>query len=265
MWDFLKNLPPVMSFVIILLLILSLLIVLLWGKVKAKIGNQTIAVGGGDVNPMPMPPPTTIMSMPPQTTCLTFHKRSCGDCILVIMGEREKVDINIHKEQERLPKVQMSFTEHLLMSLLNIIMEAVSVSINDYKTKAPSSVDESIQYKLAYGLTKDAILMVKDEIRRSFNEGDFYGMSRSELSTYIDERISTVTFMMSTYLKNIYPDRVEILNVREILKIFDSKSNLMSKMVEDIYTHACSTKAEIDSRIEALKKDFGRWVDGFIG
>jgi hypothetical protein len=271
MWEFLIHLPPALSFSIIALALFGIVLVILRGRFKAKLGDKSLDVGNDGLreisSAMTLPPPTTMIPrgqlLPVATTPPPTPKRSCGDCVLLLFGEREKLELNIRKERDKILKSQMTFAEQKLIETQNILLNAMASMIHSSVKANNSQVDEAVQYKLSYGLLRDTLSSVKDEIRRSFKAGEFYEMNGAEFAMFIKERASTLIFMMTAYIRNIFPDRGNVVNATEIITAIEDKALNIGNIVSEIYTHARDTKIEIDRRICNLKTEFGQWVDNF--
>lgn len=247
--DFFKYLLNPLSFSIILtLIIIAIVIISLKGRFMATIGNKVFKLG--DVND----------SGPKEGAPITNIKRSCGDCILLVIGEREKAELKMRREQDKVLKTQMTFAEQKLAEIQNKIIENIS-SLIDNET---SDIEESIQYKLIYGLLKDALIQVKDEIRRSFKDNGFYYVTNPEFSYYVKDRIKVITSMLTQYLRNIYPDGKKLLEIEKINFSIERDSAFFAAIINDVYNFARETKIEAEKRIDNIGDSFGEWIDNFI-
>lgn len=261
MAEFLANFPNWLWAIISVLGIIAIVIIALRGRLKATIGDKTIEMGGNGEGPtsdvtFPQPPKTTFLMPAP--------KRPCGDCILILMGEREKFELQMRKEHDRILKTQMNFAEQKIIEMHNLILNSVAEGIRKH-SKIPDSVNEAVQYKLAYGLLKDSFMAVKDDVRRSLKDNGFYEYTGSELSTYIKDRIRTIVSIISQYIRNIYPDRSGIFSLDEIIRIIEMKTPDLSAFINDVYSNAKDVKIEADLKVEDIQKQFGKWVDDFVG
>lgn len=259
MLDFLASLPNWLWAVICVLGLIAIVVIAMRGRFKATIGDKIIEIGGdsttGDDG----------TSQPPKTTFFVpSPKRPCGDCILILMGEREKFELQMRKERDRVLKTQMVFAEQKIIEMHNTILESVAEGIRKH-SKDPESVNESVQYKLAYGLLKDAFMVVKDDVRRSFKDNGFYDYTGTDLSTYIKDRVRTLVSMITQYIRNIYPDRSGIFSLDDITRIVEIKTPDLSAIISDVYSNAKDVKIESDNKVEEIKNQFGKWVDDFVG
>jgi uncharacterized protein involved in tolerance to divalent cations len=249
MWKFFENLPAEFSFIIIILGIIAIVIISLRGHLK--FGKKTLELGGSEN----------------ENSGTTILKRSCGDCLRLLMGEREKYEFKINQESNKVLKTQMSFAEQKLMEMQNEFMKPIIVAINKHVENNPGTdslgADENIQYKLVYGLLKDVLFTIKDEIRRSFKENGFYHMENSDFNIYLGDRLKIIKSMLTQYIRNIFPDRSNIIRSEEILCIIENQNENFSKIFREIYTFAQTTRLDSDQKISEIKDEFTKWVDTF--
>jgi len=255
--------PSELSFVIIILAIISIVIITLRGKIKANIGDKAIDIGGKEQDSKENP---ISIKAPSETTILVqSNKRSCGDCVLILIGEREKYELNFTKERDRILKTQMVFAEQKLIEIQTKLINGIQAEIRKFiKQNNGSSIDESIQYKLIYGLMKDVFIGLKDEFRRSFKENGFYKCTGSDFSAYIKNQVHKIISIMEVYVHNIYPEKKGLLEAQCLIKIFEDNILDISGILNDVYVYARDTKLETEDRIENLSVEFGKWVDTFI-
>ncbi len=258
-----KNLSSNSVFILILVAIviiaIAVVIIALRGKLGIKIGNKTINLGGGteekkkDTKAVSTTSPSTVSA----------QKRTCGDCILLLMGEREKFEFKIRREMDKVMKTQMTFAEQKLIEVQTKVSNNISTTIHESIENKTTTVEESVQYKLVYGLMKDSLFHVKDEIRRSFKDNGFYDINGSEFSWYVKERTQVITSMLSQYMRNIYPDRGGVLPLQKILKSMEKESTFLSGIINDIYSYAREVRLECDEKVKEIQTQFGTWVDNF--
>lgn len=258
----LKNLTPQAIFIIIMVTIfvaaIVVTIIALRGKLGIKIGNKSINLGGTEKSKKDTKDPI----LPPATVTVP-QKRSCGDCVLLLMGEREKYEFKIRREKDKIMKTQMTFAEQKLIEVLTNMSNNVSFKISESIKDKSTVVEESVQYKLVHSLLKDSLLHIKDEIRRSFKDNGFYSLTGSEFSWYVKERTHTISSMFSQYMRNIYPDRGGVLQLHKILKSMEKEATFLAGIINDIYSYAREVRVETDEKVKNMQKEFGTWVDNF--
>lgn len=244
MKEYIFSLHPVVFITIVIIALIAIVIIMLKGKIKAKFGDKIIDIGGDD----PEPPPTASIK----------QKRSCGDCVLLLMGEREKFEFKIRKETNKIMKNQMTFVEQKLIEIQTALLDDITCIINK------DTIDESVQYKLIYGLLKDSLHNIKDEIRRSFKDNGFCDLGVSEFSSYLKDRTQILNSMLVQYIRNMYPDRGGVLEASKIINVIEQRKNFLSGLVNDLYMYAREVKLETDKKVNILQEQFIKWVDKFI-
>lgn len=249
---FFLNLSDPIPFIIITgIIVIAIIIIAIKGRFIAKIGTKIFKIGK-----FSEPKNTTCSPTPPPT--VTVMKRSCGDCVLLLMAEREKKEILMRRESEKVLKTQMTFVEQKLIEIQTKMCEKFNNLIDQ-----SSSIDKSVQYKLFYGLFKDALIHIKDEIRRSFKDNGFYEMSGSDFSWYIKDRIQVLTSMLTQYMRNFYPNSNEITELNKIINLI-KENTFLSDIINNFYCYAQEVKTESDKKIEVIKQSFSEWVNDFI-
>lgn len=253
MWKFLSEMPHELSFALLIIGIIAIVIISLRGHLKAMFGKKSIELG----------PEEPINSNSAGRETVTIIKRTCGDCILMLMSEREKYEFQISQESNKILRTQMTFVEQKLMEIHSTFMQRVIDAINRYTEKTPGSIDEGIQYKMAYGLLKDAILGIKDEYRRSLKENGFYYLDNTDFLDFISNKVANTHSMLIQFIRNIFPDRAGIIHPDEIIEAIGKEHDSFSKAIKDIYTFAQSARRESDENIIEIKNEFKRWIDDF--
>ena len=241
MWDFLAKLPYTFSFTLLLLAILAIVLIALRGRLKAKLGDKTIDLG--DDKSLPLPSSTVSIKLP---------KRTCSDCILLIMGEREKFELQFRREKDRILKTQMIFAEKKLIEIQILLLTKLSEEVK----LTP------FQHKIVHGIMRDSFQSIKDELRRSFKDNGFYDLNGVELNSFIKDQSSSIINMMYQYVQNIDSDTViDFDKIRNVIKLNHLE---LSSIISEMYENAKNAKNEIERRIDSVKEEFGKWVDNFV-
>lgn len=254
MWEFLKSLPVEASFSLLLITIIAFVVVALRGHIRAILGDKNIEIGRQNKK-----------CNKTESIITNIPRRSCGDCVLLIIGEREKFEVQINKETNKILKSQMIFTEQKLIEIQNIFMGSISDAIHNYSIKNSGiAIDESVQYKLVYGLFRDSLWNLKDELRRSFKDNGFYDMNQSDFLNYIKDRISVVYSMIDQYIRNIFPDHEGVIGPMDIIGIFEKEKDVLSSIFTEIYVNAKNIRSEAYNAISMVKTDFKKFIDNII-
>ena len=261
MWDFLAKLPTTFSFTIIILCLIAIVIISLRGKISARIGKNLIDLGRGPSEDKK--PKDSIIPPPPNTSMITLPtpKRRCGNCILIMFGEREKFEVERQKTLDSILKTQMNFVEQKLIEIQTILIDDFSSELSRHKDN--DCMDAAVYHKLFYGLLKDMLLLLKDEIRRSFKENNFFDLDDREFSDYMRNKTRALTSTLIQHTRNIYPSS-SVIDINTVVKIIDIKSREIEDAILDMYNQAKFIKKEAKGHLEVLKQKFCKWIDDFI-
>jgi len=252
MKEYFVGLPHPIFIVLVITVLIALVIIAIKGRITAKFGNKTFNIGGGiddedyEENKLP-------------STVILSQKRSCGDCVLLLMGEREKLEFKVRSKINKVMKTQMTFVEQKLIEIQTTLLNAVSKKI-----VKESTIDESVHYKLIYGLFKDSLHNIKDEIRRSFKDNGFWDMDVSNFSNYLKDRTLVLNSMFIQYVQNMYPDRGGVMETDTLIEIIESKSALLTSLIHDLYMYSRDVKIETDKEVREAQRVFTEWIDKFI-
>lgn len=249
------------SFVVFLL---ALVLVALKGKVLIKWGKQQIGIGGNSEdkdkksNSSVIPP----IGHPPETTMVNPVKRSCGDCILILMGEREKYELNMRMMSNKTLKNQMNYAEQRLLDIQNILDKCFDARYDSIEK--PGSYE--VQYKLYYGLVSTALIKIKDEIRRSFKENGFFELSDKDFTEYVRGKLRSLIQMLNRNLKTVYPSTKDglTISIEDILAGIEIHMQELNDIMFDVYVRGKEIVIETENEIKDLENRFSKWVDNFI-
>jgi hypothetical protein len=271
MWAFLNQLPPVLAYTLIVLLLVTVVIIALYGRFKAKVGDKEIDIGEGgkasrgNSNQLSPTNQTNQIPPPPATSIFYHQKRSCGDCVLILLAEREKYEFTIHQETDRILRSQMNFAEQKLIEIQTLLINSYSDEL--YKRKTDGKVnddDESVQLKLFYGLIKDGLYSIKDEIRKALKHNGFSLLVGADFNYYVEDKMKTFISNLGQYIRNIYPSRGMTISVFEMLKLLEQKSPVLESAFNEMFITAKDIKLEAEEKTNQLKRAFGAWIDSFI-
>lgn len=271
MWEYLAHLPPALSFTLLTLLIIAVIVIALKGHLALKWGRAIIGLGEKEEQKQEGIPEASEGAQKGTKTATTIVtppkiKRSCGDCILILMGEREKFEFNMRKRLDKLLKAQMNFVEQKMIEMEGMLISSYTVLFNSAQNHAQFTGDGSnIEYKMFYGLIRDVLMTVKNEVRKSLKENGFYEITDTEFSVYVKDRVQVIITIMSQQLRNLYPSQGTVVTIEEIITNIEKKQPQLQSFVFDVYINAKQAVAETDQEIETLKNSFAQWVDEFVG
>jgi len=256
----LEMLSPTQIFILMILCILSTVVISLYGKIMLKWGKKTLGLGAPknseytlqDVPPMVSPTPDT-------------KKRTCGDCILLVIGEREKVEHKKNMKENRILKDQMIFAEQKIIEIQSIFTDDYAQQIKSNKKETNTLDDQTMQNKMYYGLLRDSLLVLKDEIRRAFKENGFYEIDGNDFSAYVKDKAKNLVSKMSQYMRNLYPTgNNTIVSLDTVIENIDRHYRAIEDITFEVFIKAKDTKVASDRDIKTLDIEFVNWVDNFI-
>lgn len=194
------------------------------------------------------------------------NKRSCKDCLLIIMKSRDECEYNTSTKRNSILRDQMNFAEQKILELKGILL-------NDYREQLTEKrdqenvdpIEENKQYLLYNSVLTNILEITKDEIRRSFKENGFEGFNGQEFSNYVKNKAQTLISLSKTHMLNQYPYTGMIIPLAERIKRFEPMSLKIEDMTFDVYIHAKEIKVTIDKEIKQLREKFASEVDILIG
>jgi len=192
-------------------------------------------------------------------------KRTCGDCVLILFGIREKYDYQIRKLEHDLLKKQMTFTEQKLQEVIFYLAQSFNEDIkilgDDFKNY--QKIRESALYCEAL---KNSLLLVKDELRRSFKDNGFLDLSETEFRQYIKNKVDTMITISRAYLKQHYAETEEtIVTLDHRFKKIDSfHKSKIEDVASQIFTKAKDIVRIIENKKLELDESLKSEIDAFV-
>lgn len=241
----LLSLPLLWKIVIPLLVLVSTVIIALWGGLTIQWGKKTIRLG-------------------------TNRKgRSCMDCSRYVRITQTKVDRKICTIENKKLKDKMNYSEQRLLGLQSLIVQMYSQLVHSKGVSPgdlsglPLDVKESQECNLFEARLGQLIHLIKDELRRSFKENGFHELSEIELSVYIQDQIKTILAMTDNYLGANYP-RQMIISLDEVKDVLHSLRHDVRDAIEDTYRRAKEVEIESEHKITMLETEYETDITTFI-
>lgn len=238
-------LPSMFSFlgttsgiVIIIVLVVLLVTLGILGKVNVKFGKNIITFG-------------------------KIAKRSCGDCILLLMSKRERLDSQRNFVSSRILKEQMNFAEQKIIEVQNTLLTSYRDILNK-KSNGITGPDENKQYRLYQGILSSAFMAIKDEIRRSFKENGFEHLSGAEFSTFVRAKLGALIAIGKSHINDLYPYEGMLVTVDNRMKNLDAMTSKLEDVCFDLFIKAKDIKTDAKKKVESLEKDFSKEIDEFL-
>jgi hypothetical protein len=193
-------------------------------------------------------------------------KRSCSDCIMLILGKRTQFESKYHNLQSRILRDQMTFAEHKIQEAKYFLLQTYQQDIEYFRQGDPDLVRENKEYLLYQEAVSNALFDAKDEIRRSFKENGFHTLDDSEFKMYTRDRTQGIITIVRDYLRRTYPSANMIVPLQDRFKRMDNRNiESIEIMISDLYSNAKTVRNKIEEEIIELEKNFIKEIDSLVG
>jgi len=253
MWIWLGTLPIVWQVAVFgltaLLVLITVIIVSIYGKAAIQWGKTQIGLGGTESNS-------------------DKKKRTCGDCILLTMGKRENLQSDLDMIQKNILKQQMNVAEQKLLECHVEILQTYRSTITSKRDlkKEPDFIREDKEYKIYEGALSQSLYQVKDEIRRSFKENGFEELEQIQFLDYVKGRVQLLVGISTSYVDGKYPnENMIVARVEWLHYIQDIYIHKIEAMCSELFQRAREIKIQSDKEVNSLKTKFKEDIDEFIG
>lgn len=261
MWIFLASLNPWLSYSLLVLGLVALVIISLRGKLFVQWGkDKIIGVGKGSKKNDKESESSNRTEESENRSPELYIAPSCSDCILLVLGMREKAQMAMDEVENHILKDQMNFCEQKLAELTSIMLSEFSKILNN----RASSINESLRYEIFRALLSEIVERLKSEIRRSFKENGFYGFGDGEFSNYINNRYEYLATISDQHYSNRYLAYSSVLPSDLISGIFDENKDRIAAIVREVYTISKGIKSKANKNLSAAKQAFAAEVKEFI-
>lgn len=130
-----------------------------------------------------------------------------------------------------------------------------------------TSKNETLQYRMYWGLIKDALFgMIKDELRRSCRDNGFCNLGGTEFSSYVKGKTDLVIDLLKQHLINLYPpkDNRLIVSIETILDYIDSQRSDVQDLMFDIFIESKNIKLTNEKKLNEIEQDFVKDINSFV-
>ena len=263
------------KFILLILIVIATVAISIYGKFALKWGKNTLGIGSGtkenkkndkkkDDKKLEDSKGKEI-KIPVESETVYIKKRSCSDCVLILMGEREKYEMKIRGVIDRILRNQMVFVEQKLIELQTLFNNDFMEEYKIFKVESDIPLKyEMVQYKAFYGILIDSIAKVKDEIRRSFKENGFESLSGTEFSVYVKDKTKSIVALIIQNITNLYPVQGMIVPPDVASKKVEKTTSKIEDIIFEMFVHSKEVKRQADTDIKAYKSEYREWIDAFI-
>lgn len=185
-----------------------------------------------------------------------------GDIILSFSVKREKYEFKKRLIESSILKEQMNFAEQKLSVIKFLLLESFRKKLIDVDLENQlNMVEDNKQFAIYRETLGNALVLMKDEIRRSMKENGFSKMNQNEFNEYINNQHKTILTISKNYILINYPFIGMNVKMDEFKGI---EQDSITNLIYEIYERAREIKLDIDERLNELNKEFNEEIDKFI-
>lgn len=248
MWIWLASLPPILQFIIALLSIISAVIISIKGTAALQWGKTKIGLGGN---------PKKISTNP--------KKRSCADCIFIILSKREILGDKRLEIRNSILKDQMNFAEQKLIEIKTDLLQEYRRELTNRRNNNLDLNKEDRDYKVYKGALIESLGLVKDEVRKSFKENGFEELSGNQFSNYVKDKVISLLSIATIYVDNEYPHNMIISREDWLDFIKNSYAHKAEDICFEVFQKAKDVKKRSKDELEKLNRSFSQDISEFMG
>ena len=195
----------------------------------------------------------------------SWHQRTCGDCVLVLFGMREKYEYETGKLESSLLRSQMTYVEQRMPEMIQFLARSFNEDL-DKLGQDRSEHEKLVQGDLYRETLTNALYVAKDEVRRSFKENRFVDTSEAEFSVYVKAKRATLIAIARDYMTHHYPQTREmIVSMRYRFNKMDTMHiPKMDEFAFDIFSNARDLVTNIIRQKGLLKAKLAQEIDSFV-
>ena len=188
--------------------------------------------------------------------------RSCGDCILIMFGIREKYETESEQISHSILRLQMSYFEQKIQELLLWLVQSYQDDLELLGKDKPGEI-KAQQFGYYQEAIKCALLAVKDEMRKAFKENGFIEFSDNEFSIYVKSKLRTLISIAKSYLTTYYFQNTDtIVTLKYRFEKLDF--NHLNDLAFDVFGYARNIVKEMKLKESEIKENFKKEIDVFI-
>lgn len=190
--------------------------------------------------------------------------RSCGDCVLVLLGIREKYEYENRKLDIGLLRSQMTFFEQKVQELMFFLVQSFSEDLDKLDSDR-SEHEKLVQLDLYRECLRNSLFEVKDEIRRSFKENGFADTSETEFSAYVRSKTQSLVSIAREYLVHHYPTSGMIVGLKYRFDKIDREYYAkIEGFAFSVFSYARDLVRDTRASKKRLKEKLSAEIDNFV-
>lgn len=192
------------------------------------------------------------------------RRRNCGDCILLMMSKRERYEVSRDRIMNSILKDQMNVAEQKLLAVKSLLLSSYRDTLRERRDGDPNVDEENKQYRLYQGVLGNALMSVKDEIRRSFKENGFVDLSGTDYSLYVKDKVATLTAIGRDHVIDLYPYSGMVVTVEDRIKNLDKIAPVLEDICFEMFQKAKDIDKEALRQLNKLNEEFKDELNDFV-
>lgn len=196
----------------------------------------------------------------------TLQKRSCTDCIMLILGKRTIFESTYHTLLSKILRDQMIFAEHKIQEAKYFLLQTFQQDLEYFRQGGQDLIRENKEYIIYQECISNALEFAKDEVRRSFKENGFHTLEENEFKIYLKEREQNIITVIRDYLRRTYPSTGMIVPIQERFKRMEGRNlSEIGILISDVYINARVVRNKIEEEIKTLESEFVNDINTLVG
>jgi len=187
--------------------------------------------------------------------------RSCGDCILILFGIREKHEAEIEMIEKNILRSQMNYFEQRESEIIQTITASFRDDIERFGKDSPEplKIAQINNYQEAF---KNSLREVKDVLRQSFKENGFTNYNDNDYTSYVKSKAKSFISMVQSYLMTYCTNVEPIVSLKNRFEKFDHSG--IESTAFDVYNNARTVYKKSNEQIQKLKNQFVIDINTFV-
>lgn len=240
MFTGLAALPLITQILIVVGVFVAAVILAFLGKVSLNIGKYKLNFGK------------------PRTAQKT---RVCSDCRKLVMTRTMQFDQAVKMVKEDILRDQMNFTEQKIHEITYDLTSSYRQDIISCreKDKQVDCIRETKEYLLYQEALGNAMIVVKNEVRKAFKENGFFDMNEPEFDDYVKGKTRLLINIAREYIRSRYPFENMMVPIEWRFNRLPEKQ--IETIAFDVFTKAKQIKQSADEKIVKLGEEYDNDID----
>ena len=158
----------------------------------------------------------------------------------------------------------MNVAEQKLLAVKSLILSSYRDTLKERREGDPDIDEENKQYRLYQGVLGNALISVKDEVRRSFKENGFVDLSGTEYSLYVKDKVATLTAIGRDHVTDLYPYSGMTVTVEDRIKNLETIAPTLEDICFEMFQKAKDIEKDALRQLNKLNDEFKDELNDFV-